>query len=134
MIRFDEHIPQRQALDLTPLIDVVFNLLVFFVLTSAFAQPSLPLNLPEAETSAVRETRAIRVEVRSREELRVDGKAVAWPDLVPLLQNVFRQDPEKELELASDQATPFGIVVEVMDVAKKAGAKNIAVITEPKKQ
>ena len=133
MIQFDEHVPQPKTLDLTPLIDVIFNLLIFFVLTSAFAQPSIPLNLPEAETGKVAENKAIRITVKNQQELFIDGRPVLLAGLYPELAAVYAKQPEKELELVSDKGVPFGVVVEVMDVAKKAGAKNMAVVTEGKR-
>ena len=48
MIDFGEHVAERKSLDLTPMLDVVFLLLIFFLLTSIFARPLLPLDLPEA--------------------------------------------------------------------------------------
>ena len=133
MIQFDEHAPQPKSLDLTPLIDVIFNLLIFFVLTSAFAQPSIPLSLPEAETGKVSETKAIRITVKNQQELFIDGRPVLLSGLYPELAAVYAKQPEKELELVSDKGVPFGVVVEVMDVAKKAGAKNMAVVTAEKR-
>ena len=133
MIRFDEHAPQPKSLDLTPLIDVIFNLLIFFVLTSAFAQPSIPLNLPEAETGKLTENKAIRITVKNRQELFIDGRPVLLAGLYPELAAVYAKQPEKELELVSDKGVPFGVVVEVMNVAKKAGAKTMAVVTAEKR-
>lgn len=133
MIQFDEHAPQPKSLDLTPLIDVIFNLLIFFVLTSAFAQPAIPLSLPEAETGKVFENKAIRIMVKNQQELFIDGRPVLLAGLYPELAAVYAKQPEKELELASDKGVPFGVVVEVMDVAKKAGAKNLAVVTDNKR-
>ena len=132
MIEFDEHIPQRESLDLTPMIDIVFNLLIFFLLTLSFTQASLPLNLPEAETAVPREVKTIRVEVKNRDEIMLDGRRIALPGLYPAFQSAVQADPNKELELFSDKAISFGVVVEVLDLAKKAGIKNISVATSAK--
>lgn len=133
MIQFDEHAPQAKSLDLTPLLDVIFNLLIFFVLTSAFAQPAIPLNLPEAETGKTVDAKAIRITVKNQRELFVDGRPVLLAGLYPELAAIYTKQPDKELELVSDKGVPFGVVVEVMDVAKKAGAKTLAVVTAEKR-
>lgn len=133
MIEFDEHVPQKQSLDLTPMIDIVFNLLIFFLLTLSFTQSTLPLNLPEAEMASSREMKVVRVEVKSRDDILLDGKPVAFNNLYLSFLAIYQADSDKEVELFSDKSISFGVVVEVLDVAQKAGIKNIAVATIQKK-
>ena len=66
----------RSALELTPLIDVVFQLLVFFLLTASFVQPSLRLDLPSGEASDEPDSKPIMVEIDAAGTLRVDGDVV----------------------------------------------------------
>lgn len=132
MIDFGEHRPEKKMLDMTPMLDVVFLLLIFFLLTSIFSKPSIPLNLPEAETSVKQQEAASAITVRSNGELLLDGSAMEPAALFEQLGTRFDKSHDRSVSIASDRSVPFGRVVEVMDRARKAGARDIAVVTEQK--
>jgi biopolymer transport protein ExbD len=132
MIDFGEHVPVRKALDLTPMIDVVFLLLIFFMLTSIFAKPLLPLELPEALTGQVSEDPMITVTIGRDGTVHLDEVEVSPERFLILLGTMLAGRAERDISLRSDQRVPFGKVVEIMDLAKQAGAENIAVVTEMK--
>lgn len=133
MIDFGAHLPEKRSLDLTPMIDVVFLLLIFFLLTSIFSRPSLPLNLPEAESANLAVEPEIAVTVKNDGTILLNDRAVALADLFPVLRSLYEGRKRREISLISDRGVPFGRVVEVMDQAKKAGAENISVVAEKKK-
>jgi biopolymer transport protein ExbD len=130
MIDFGEHVPEKKSLDLTPMIDVVFLLLIFFMLTSIFAKPMLPLNLPKAETGQVAEEPKVTISLLQDGTMRLDDQPVELAGLTAALAVRFGQSASRELSLRADQGVPFGQVVKVMDLAKQAGAEEIAVVTE----
>lgn len=130
MIDFGEHVPEKKSLDLTPMIDVVFLLLIFFMLTSIFAKPMLPLNLPKAETGQVAEEPQVTVSLLQDGTMRLDDQPIELAGLAAALAGRFGQSGPRELSLRADQGVPFGRVVKVMDLAKQAGAEEIAVVTE----
>ncbi len=133
MIDFGEHLPEKKSLDLTPMIDVVFLLLIFFLITSIFSKPSLPLNLPEAETAQMAGEQDVSVAVKLDGSILLDGKAITAAELYPALRARYEGVEKRGVTLVSDKGVPFGRVVEVMDQAKKAGADNISVLAEQKK-
>lgn len=133
MIDFGEHLPEKKGLDLTPMIDVVFLLLIFFLITSIFARPSLPLNLPEAETARLTQEPEVSVAVKADGAILLDGREVALAELYPALRARYQGQEKRGITLLSDKGVPFGRVVEVMDQAKKAGAEEISVLAEQKK-
>lgn len=77
MIDFGEHAPEKKHLDLTPMIDVVFLLLIFFLLTSIFSKPSIPLDLPRAESARQTGEPAVSVAVKRDGTILLDGAPVA---------------------------------------------------------
>ena len=133
MIDFGEHVDEKKTLDLTPMLDVVFLLLIFFMLTSIFAKPMLPLNLPEAATGQVEQEPEVAVAIRADGSVHLNGRPTASTELRASLETLFAPGRSKDLSLQSDQGVPFGRVVEVMDLAKLAGAENISVVTERKR-
>lgn len=133
MIDFGEHVPEKKGFDLTPMIDVVFLLLIFFLLTSIFSKPSLPLDLPQAETATLEREPAHSVTVKADGSLFLDGREVTHALLFTELSASYDRGGRREISLHSDRGVPFGKVVEVMDIAKKAGAEDISVVAEKKK-
>ncbi len=133
MIEFDEHTSNKNGVDLTPMIDVVFLLLIFFLLTSIFARPSVPLHLPESETAILKNEPDVSVMINANGNLRLNGSDLETSQLYQALSAIYAREVSKDINLISDKNVPFGRVVEVMDIAKKAGAENIAVLTERKR-
>lgn len=132
MIEFEEHVPQKKQLDLTPMIDVVFLLLIFFLLTSVSSKLTMPLNLPEAETAAVSKEAPVVVSIKLDGSVYINGRQTTMEALPAEVESLYGGSADKELNLMSDKGVPFGTVVEVLDIAQKAGAQNIAVVTEQK--
>ncbi len=130
MIDFGGHVPKRKTLDLTPMIDVVFLLLIFFMLTSIFGRPMLPLNLPESETGNIAEEPGLSVTLLQDGTLHLDNEPIRREDLAAALSKAFEGAPNRELSLRADQGVLFGEVVKVMDLSKKGGAEEISVVTE----
>jgi len=115
------------------MLDVVFLLLIFFMLTSIFAKPMLPLDLPEAATATVAPEPEVRVAIHRDGSVFVNERLVGPTELVAELAALFTAGTGRDLSLQSDQGVPFGRVVEIMDLAKQAGAANISVVTEQKR-
>jgi biopolymer transport protein ExbD len=132
MIDFGAHVPEKKSFDLTPMLDVVFLLLIFFLLTSIFARPTLPLRLPEAETARVAEESPVRVVLGAGGAVQVNEREIDGGGLAETLARLLGESTRKEISLSSDRHVPFGSVVEVMDLAKKSGAETISVVTERK--
>ncbi len=132
MIEFDEHTTRSAGIDLTPMIDVVFLLLIFFLLTSIFSKPSIPLNLPEAETAKYTDEAVLSVVIKKDGEILLNGKMINKSELSDRLTVLYKNNELKNINLISDKGVPFGFVVEVIDIAKKAGATNISIMVEKK--
>ena len=132
MIDFGEHVGEKKSLDLTPMLDVVFLLLIFFMLTSIFAKPMLPLDLPEAASATVVQEPEVNITIQRDGSLYLNNVMTAPAALPAALQTLFRSGHSRDLSLQADQGVPFGRVVEIMDLARQAGAENLSVVTERK--
>lgn len=118
------------SLDMAPLIDVVFQLLIFFMLSSSFFNPTLKLDLPKAVTEDRREIEQIRVSVDKGGTIFVNDVKTSLDELKPRLQAKLLKDPKKSLHLRGDEAMPYRFFVEVMDQARQAGARQIHIVHE----
>jgi biopolymer transport protein ExbD len=133
MIEFDEHRSGKKGIDLTPMIDVVFLLLIFFLLTSIFGRVSLPVNLPQSGSTMTPDQRAVRVLVDREGNVQYSGKTVSTGELRNVLEQLPKDDRDLGIQLLSDRGVPFGRVVEVMDAVKKAGIERITVLADRKR-
>lgn len=122
----------RAGLNLTPLIDIVFLLLIFFMLTAHFVQEeSLDIELPEAESAAMDEDESLVEVILSPEgELRVDGRVVPPERLEETLRGALHAPGRKSVRLRGDTTARFGHAVSVIDAARKAGAESLDILTE----
>ncbi|MCF6156925.1 MAG: biopolymer transporter ExbD [Candidatus Brocadia sp.] len=136
-MRFREKRLTKSIINLTPMVDMLFLILLFFLVTSSFIeQPNIKLELPStkyASTGKIEE----RVLTISRDgKLFFQNEPVERKNLVSVLKNAFSKQDEKTLILRADKNVSYGTVVDIMDAAKGAGLRRIVAptILEPEKQ
>ena len=123
----------RPGLDLTPLVDTVLNLLLFFMLSSSFVfQPGIRVQLPEATPTAEEPKQELVVVLTRDNRLYLNDDPVQIAQLGPRLREGLRGRSEAVVIVKADKEALHGRVVEVMDIAKSAGAVRLAIATEPK--
>ena len=130
---------QRQQADevhvnLTPLIDVVFLLLIFFMVSTTFTRETqLVVDLPQAENSAqVQQDRPIEVVITAQGEYRVNGEGLVNSQARTLrmaLSKVAADDFTQPLTISADASTPHQAVVTAMDVAGGLGFSKLSITT-----
>ncbi len=119
-------------LDMAPLIDVVFLLLVFFMLTSTFLVPeAIELELPTSKTASNSEQLPIVISSDASGQLRLNGEAVDLAKLAETLRPLLENEPEQGITLRSDRQTPLSRLLKIMDEIRAAGGRNIALATTP---
>ncbi|MCL0042610.1 biopolymer transporter ExbD [Thermodesulfovibrionales bacterium] len=134
MIELSGYTSSRRGMDLTPLIDVVFLLLIFFLLTAVFVKPSIPLDLPKSETAKVIDKPEVSVTIKKDGSIMLNDDDILLPELYAALSKIYRDLlRDRDISLMADKEVPFGRVIEVMDIAKRAGVENISVLTERKR-
>ncbi len=120
-------------LDIAPLIDIVFLLLVFFMLTSTFVTPeAIELELPESSSAQSSEITPITVALNQTGELSLNGTRIPLEQLQSALLPLIADNKEAPITLKSDAQTQVQQLLEVMDKIRQAGATNIALATTQK--
>ena len=94
----------------------------------------MPVSLPESETSTVQEEPEITLGINSEGSLSLNSQNITIDQLYERLSGLLDKHSEKNIRLIADKQIHFGLVINVMDIAKKAGADNIAVVTEKKRR
>lgn len=126
--------PREDAPNLTPLIDVVFLLLVFFLVATTFAneEVEMDLELPKAKHGqADRDTQLIVVSVAEDGAMFVDGREVTTAALEQKLRAAAERDREQEVLIRGDTRVQLGRVVEAFDACRAASLTKVSIAARP---
>jgi biopolymer transport protein ExbD len=122
-----------ESLNLAPMIDVVFLLLIFFMVATTFAtlEERMDLELPQAESgeTQVEEPRELVLDVTRDGQVFVDGNALDDLALAELLERTARRDPRTPVTVRGDRDIDYGRIVRVLDLARTAGLENAGLST-----
>jgi biopolymer transport protein ExbD len=127
---FRERRRRRANINLTSLIDVLFLLLIFFMVSTTFVKgPGLALDLPAAESSQVVDQGPITLTVASAGEVYLNDEPVPEGLLGTALERQVEKSREAKLVLKADKGVSYGRVVEVLDIVKGSGIRFLTLAT-----
>jgi biopolymer transport protein ExbD len=117
------------GLSLTPLVDVVLLLLIFYIVTTAFVDREIELQLPESQASSVpEEKKKFTVELgRGSDDLALNGERITVEGLDKRIGAEAASDSIKAVEIRADTQVIHGRVVEVLGIVKKHGVDNVGI-------
>ncbi len=119
------------TLNLTPLIDMVFILLIFFMVTSSFVKETgVKIKRPGAETAVHQEQTDILIAVTRKGLVWVDRKEINIRSLRSHLERLHAENPEGGVIIAADRQAPTGVVIRILDQARLAGIEQISIAAE----
>jgi len=117
-----------KQIDIAPLIDIVFQLLIFFMLTSSFImQPGIKVNLPKAVTSEIVKYEDIEILITSENVTYLNSKVITTAELKNFLQQAAKRN--QGILIKSDRRASLGRVVEIWDMARDLGISQINIAT-----
>lgn len=117
--------------DLTSMLDIVFIMLIFFIVTSSFVRESgVEVNRPTAAHATSQKDAGIFVAITSANDIYIDKRQIDVERVQATLEHLLLEQPEAALVIQADEHAYNGTVVRVMDAAKGAGVKNIALAAE----
>ena len=119
------------SIDLTPLIDVVFQLLIFLMVSSQFTKPEAVVDLPQAQSGAgtvdpSREKLSFAIEADGT--ILLDAEVVSRENLGAVIQQRVEKDSVKRVEIRGDQAANYGVFIEVLETARTHGIESIGIL------
>jgi len=119
------------GIDLTAMVDVVFLLIIFFMVSTTFIslETGLPVDLPQAQTAEATPSDLPTVTVTPDERVFVGGTQIQPDALASILQQLIADTGQTTVVLRADATVPHGFVVQIMDVIKQSGAQRIAIAT-----
>ncbi len=118
----------QSDIDLTPMLDVVFIMLIFFIVTATFTKESgIEVNRPEAETAQKKERAGIMVAINDVNQIFIQRRHVDVRAVRANIERLIAESPKSGVVIQADQLSKTGILVEVMDQIRLAGVTNISV-------
>ncbi|PLY04930.1 MAG: biopolymer transporter ExbD [Desulfuromonas sp.] len=121
--------------DLTPMIDVVFLLLIFFMISTTFVETSgMSIKLPDADARPIdREPKELRVQVNRQGEIFIKDKLFTLDEFANTLDTYSGRAAGMTFILLADESAKHGRVVTLMDMARARGFVKLAIATDPRK-
>lgn len=127
---------EEPRIDLTPMVDVVFLLLIFFMISTTFVEsPGISIKLPESSAQTVeREPKEIKVYLSREGDIYHRDKQISLDKFKSLLAEYQSDAENTTVLLLADQESQHGKVVALMDLARDAGFVKLAIATEQRKK
>lgn len=122
---------EEAEINLTPMLDVVFIMLIFFIVTATFIkEPGVDPTRPEAETAERRPGVAMLVGITSNNEIWIDNNRVQSQSVRGILERLVAENPMGGLVVQADRGAKNSVLMDVLQSARAAGIERIAVSTE----
>jgi biopolymer transport protein TolR len=125
---------QISEINLTPLMDLTFILLITFIITFPLIEQGVPVNLPRGEASELNpdQSRIITLDLKGR--LFLDDLPITEEELAAEMQALGRADPDTTILVRADEELQYGNVVAIMKILHDAKIARMALVTQPENQ
>lgn len=131
MIRYRKRREEDNNIDISPLIDMVFILLIFFMVSATFVKDmDLEINRPKATSSTPSSTKALRVFIDNSGDTYLDNKPIRVWMIQSKLRDMLRTSTDSSVLVITDESVPSRKLIEVVDQCRLAGAEDVGVVTE----
>lgn len=119
---------EESAIDLTPMLDVVFIMLIFFIVTASFVKEAgIDVNKPAATTAIMKERANILVAIDSNNQIWIDKRQVDPRSVRANIERLHAENPQGTVVIQADKDSKNERLVQVMDAARAAGVYNVAI-------
>ena len=120
-------------INISPLIDMVFILLIFFIVTANFIkEPGLEVNRPDSDTSEIQENAAILIAVGGNDEIYMDGRRIDVRQVKANVIKLLADNPQGTVVIQADEEASADAIIKAMDGARDAGVYDISLAADPK--
>ena len=120
-------------IDITPMLDIVFIMLIFFIVTATFVKESgIDVTRPDAETAAKQNRVAILIAIRDNNEVWINRRQVDLASVRANVEKLHAENPQGGAVIQADREAETGVLVEIMDQVRLAGVGAISIAAEEK--
>ena len=122
---------EESEVNLTPMLDVVFIMLIFFIVTASFVKEAgIEITRPPAATAERQERGNILVAITANDQIWIDRRPVDPRFIRANIERLHAENPQGSVMIQADKDSKNGLLVQVMDAARLAGVKNVALAAE----
>jgi biopolymer transport protein ExbD len=122
---------ESSEIDLTPMLDVVFIMLIFFIVTASFIKEAgIEVNRPEASTASQKENVNILIAVSPTNEIWIDKRRVDKRAVRSVIERMHAENPKGAVVVQADNKSSTETVVAVLDASRAAGVYDVSLATE----
>lgn len=130
MARYKSQAPDDAGIDMTPMLDVVFIMLIFFIVTTSFVKEAgIDVNRPSAQTAETQSRGNIMIAIRPNGEIWMDKRAIDVRAVRANVERMRAENPEGTVVVLADKESQTGLLVEVMDQVRLGGVSNVSIAT-----
>ncbi|WP_026376814.1 ExbD/TolR family protein [Aestuariibacter salexigens] len=118
-------------IDMTPMLDIVFIMLIFFIVTTSFVkEKGLEANRPKENQQSTKPSKALSIRISETGEIQMDNRVVDIRRIVANIQSYLAENNTDAAAILAHKNTEHGVVVEVMNQAKEAGIQQVSVLVQ----
>jgi len=118
-------------INVTPFVDVMLVLLIIFMVTAPMMQSGIGVNLPQAETDAIPAEEGLTLTITKDRYIHIEDSVINQFLLEQKLKEYFFRKEKKIVFIRADESLPYGFVIRILDIVKKAGVEIVGLVVEP---
>ena len=123
---------EENEINLTPMLDVVFIMLIFFIVTATFIKEAgIQVDRPDATTAESQDDAAILIAISPNDEIWIDRKERDPRGIRSVIERLHAENPKGSIVIQADEGSTHETLVIVMEAAKAAGVTNVAIASDP---
>ncbi len=120
--------PEDTGIDLTPMLDVIFIMLIFFIVTASFIKEAgIEVNRPEAQTATKQDKANILIAIAADGQIWIDRRRVDVRNVRANIERLHAENPQGSVVIQADKDSTNEKLVAVMDAARQAGVYNVSI-------
>lgn len=121
----------ESAIDITPMLDVVFIMLIFFIVTATFVKEAgIDVNRPDAATAVKQDKANILIAISANNEVWIDRRRIDIRAVRPNIERLHAENPQGSVVIQADKESKTETLIKVMDAARSAGVFNVAIAAQ----
>ena len=119
---------EESEINITPMLDVVFIMLIFFIVTATFIKEAgIEVNRPDAQTAVKQEKANILVAIGPNDEIWIDRRQVDIRSVRPNIERLHAENPQGSVVIQADKESKTDTLIQVMDASRQAGVYNVSI-------
>lgn len=121
-------VEDESEINITPMLDVVFIMLIFFIVTATFVKEAgIDVNRPDAETAVQQEKANILIAIGPNNDIWIDRRQVDIRSVRPTIERLHAENPQGTVVIQADKESKTDMLIQVMDASRQAGVYNVSI-------